>query len=259
MNWDPGAYNRFRGPRLRPALDLMRALPELPAEGDVVDLGCGAGDAAEALVQSLCAGGRRLIGVDTSERMLARAAATRQYSALTCADMVTWTPESAPALLFSNAALQWAADHRALLPRLVRALRPGGVLAVQVPYQTAAPSHQLWLSLAAKRFPGRVDPDSLPDAMTPADYRAIGAPLGAVDLWETSYYQHLPPAEDGHPVRLFTQSTFAKPILAVLDQQEQDALIDAYEMSIGAAYGKDAEGGVLFPFRRLFFTIKRED
>ena len=24
-DWDPGTYDRFRGPRLRPALDLMRA------------------------------------------------------------------------------------------------------------------------------------------------------------------------------------------------------------------------------------------
>ena len=47
-DWNPGTYHRFRGLRLRPALDLLRSLPPLP-EGGVVDLGCGAGDAGPAI------------------------------------------------------------------------------------------------------------------------------------------------------------------------------------------------------------------
>ena len=60
-DWDPGTYDRFRGTRLRPALDLLRALPEL-SEGAVVDLGCGNGAAGPAL-KTL---GRHLIGIDSS-------------------------------------------------------------------------------------------------------------------------------------------------------------------------------------------------
>ncbi|TPW02209.1 MAG: hypothetical protein FD129_3229, partial [bacterium] len=40
--WDPIQYRRFSGHRLRPALDLLAAVP-LDAPGHVVDLGCGEG------------------------------------------------------------------------------------------------------------------------------------------------------------------------------------------------------------------------
>ena len=39
-DWDPGAYSRFRGLRLRPAIDLLAQVGPLPP-GAVVDLGCG--------------------------------------------------------------------------------------------------------------------------------------------------------------------------------------------------------------------------
>ena len=51
-DWDPEAYARFRDLRLRPALDLLARVPQLPA-GDVVDLGCGAGAAGPALAVGL--------------------------------------------------------------------------------------------------------------------------------------------------------------------------------------------------------------
>ncbi|MGY9049331.1 MAG: methyltransferase domain-containing protein, partial [Rhodobacterales bacterium] len=65
QDWNPGAYHRFRGLRLRPALDLLRSVGPLP-EGDVVDLGCGGGAVGPALGQLR----RRLIGVDKSPAML---------------------------------------------------------------------------------------------------------------------------------------------------------------------------------------------
>lgn len=66
-DWNPGAYARFRGLRLRPALDLLAQVPELPP-GDVVDLGCGDGAVAEALRARFP--DRRLVGVDASPAML---------------------------------------------------------------------------------------------------------------------------------------------------------------------------------------------
>ncbi len=40
-DWNPGAYAKFRGLRLRPALDLLAQIDEVPA-GDIIDLGSGA-------------------------------------------------------------------------------------------------------------------------------------------------------------------------------------------------------------------------
>ncbi|ANT61759.1 trans-aconitate methyltransferase [Salipiger sp. CCB-MM3] len=249
-DWDPGTYHRFRGHRLRPALDLLRALPALP-EGPVVDLGCGAGDVGPALAQL----GRRLEGVDLSPAMLYKARATDCYDALHQADISAWQAESPPALIFSNAALHWTHGHDILLPRLLAMLAPGGTLAVQVPAQNDAPSHRMWLALVEERYPGRVDPATIPGILRPAEYHALLAPQGETALWETEYYQYLAPQENGHPVRHFTQATFARPVLEPLTEAERTDLIAAYEAVIRTVYPVDESGGALFPFRRLFFTV----
>ncbi len=252
MAWDPGTYGRFRGLRLRPALDLIRALPDLP-EGGIVDLGCGSGAAGPAL-QSL---GRALAGVDSSAAMLADAEALGVYDALLQADIAEWTPDDPPALIFSNAALHWLPDHGTLLPRLVGMLPPGGVLAVQMPHQMNAPSHRLWRSLVEELFPGRYDAAHAPGVLLPVDYHRLLSPLGRMDLWESEYYQHLAPDGEGHPLRRFTEATVARPILELLQPDEQAQLIAAYESVIDKAYRADHDGSVLFPFRRVFFTLKR--
>lgn len=257
-DWDPEAYHRFRGHRLRPALDLLARVPALPP-GDVVDLGCGAGDLAEALTAAVCRPqGRRLIGVDTSETMLSEAAEHRLYNRLDQTDIAVWQPETPVALIFSNAALHWIGDHRALLPRLVEMLVPGGMLAVQVPHQNRAPSHRLWHSLCDEFFPGRLDGLARPGVLSAADYHHLLAPLGDLAVWETEYYQPLSPDGNGHPVRRFTEATFARPILQALSDGEQARLIAAYEDVIGAAYPEAEDGTVLFPFRRLFLTLVRD-
>lgn len=252
-DWDPGSYARFRDFRLRPALDLWRAAPPPPRDGDLIDLGCGDGAAGRFLAQA----GGRLIGVDASPAMLGRARENAPYDVLHQADIRDWHPETPPALIFSNAVLHWLPDHEALLPRLARALMPGGVLAVQLPHQTNAPSHRVWRSLIEEHFPGRIDGLALPAILLAAQYHHILSPLGRFDLWETEYYQALPAAGTGHPVRHFTEATYARPLLALLDADERAHLVAQYETVMEHAYPRGTDGTVLFPFRRLFFTLRR--
>ena len=253
-DWNPGTYGRFRGLRLRPAIDLLRAVPPLAPQGPIVDLGCGNGAAAAALALM----GRHLIGVDASPAMLAEARTLGRYDSLHEADIAAWAPDGPPpALIFCNAALHWLPDHAQLIPRLVSMLAPGGTLAVQVPHQNNAPSHRVWVSLAEELFPGRIDTGAGPRVLLPAEYHRLLAPLGDLSLWETEYYQQLDPCAEGHPVRRFTEATFARPILAGLDAGEQARLIAAYEAVMDKAYPAGTDGTVLFPFRRLFFTLTR--
>lgn len=250
--WNPGAYDRFRDLRLRPALDLLSALPPL-GPGAIVDLGCGSGAVGPALARL----GRPLIGVDHAPAMLDRARATGVYDSLVEADLAEWSPPSPPALIFSNAALNWVPDHGALLPRLAGLLPPGGVLAVQVPGQEEAPSHRMWRELAARHHPRLLEGRRLPGIAAPGEYHRWLAPLGTLDLWETVYHQWLPAADDGHPVRLFSEATYARPILAALDPGAAEALRRAYDAAIEAHYPRTSTGGVLLPFRRLFMTLRR--
>ena len=254
-DWNPALYARFAGLRLKPALDLLLHVPALP-EGDVVDLGCGNGPVGPMLRARYP--DTRIIGIDRSPAMLAKARDTGCYTTLTEADIATWHPDTPPALIFSNAALHWLPDHARLLPALARMTAPGGTLAVQVPHQNNAPSHRLWHDLVEQNFPGRFDPATAPGINDARRTWDILDGLGDLALWETEYMQHLVPADDGHPVRLFTSSTFARPVLDVLDPDEQTLITKLYDQAMEAAYPRRADGSVLFPFRRLFFTLRRE-
>lgn len=251
-DWDVGKYQRFSDLRLRPALDLLSAIPPLP-DGDVIDLGCGAGAVAADL--SMRFPDQNLIGVDSSGAMLNKASELGLYDRLDHADIALWRPHEPPALIFSNAALHWVPDHHRLLPELASSLGPGGTLAVQVPRQNDAPSHQTWITLARKMFPGRRNSDIGPGVLAPETYHALLAPLGQVRIWQTEYLQRLEPVAAGHPVRHFTESTFARPVLNTLSPDDQKALIAAYEKAMMDAYPVARDGSVLFPFRRLFFTL----
>lgn len=250
-DWNPGAYARFRGLRLRPALDLLAQVPDLPP-GDVVDLGCGDGAVAGPLRQRFA--DRRLVGVDASPAMLAQASG---YDTRTEADIARWQPDSPPALIFSNAALQWLPDHAQLLPRLAALLAPGGVLAVQMPRQFDAPSHRLLRSVAVALFPDRFLAEAPAPVAAPEAYWPVLAGLGAVAIWETVYLQPLPPAAVGHPVRRFTESTAMRPFLAEMTAAEAARYVAAYDAALLAPYPLLPDGGALFPFRRLFLLLTR--
>lgn len=253
-DWSPETYARFRGLRLRPALDLLAQVGDLP-EGEVVDLGCGDGAVAGALAVRFP--GRVLRGVDSSQAMLAQARGLGIYASLAAVDIAGWRPETPAALIYSNAALQWLGDHANLMPRLAGYLAPGGVLAVQMPRQFKAASHRFLRDIAGSMFPDRFDfsKETSPCAKA-EDYHAQLSTLGAVEAWETEYIQRLEPAAAMHPVRAFTESTAMRPIVEKLSQTERASFCAAYEASLSAAYPLQKDGAVLFPFKRVFFTLK---
>lgn len=252
-DWDPARYGAFRDLRLRPALDLLAQVPELPL-GEVVDLGCGDGAVGPALLSRYPT--RSLVGVDASEAMLANAALRRCYERVILADIAVWRPEIAPALIFSNAALNWLKDHETLMPRLARMLTPGGVLAVQMPRQGGAPSHRLLQEVAEGLFPGRFQPPPSP-VLQAGDYADLLLAYGEVRAWTTEYLQILAPVPQGHPVRAFTESTAMRPFVAGLTPDESRAFVAAYDAALAQAYPALPDGRVMFPFTRVFFILER--
>jgi len=252
QDWNPGTYQRFRGLRLQPALDLLAAVGDLP-NGSLVDLGCGTGVVGPELAARFPR--RLIVGVDGSPAMLSQAARVPSYGALQEADIAQWRPDETPALIYSNAALQWLDAHDTLLPRLIGYLPAGGVLAVQMPNQTLAPSHQGW-RVAFEGLHAARSVDRSSEILTPAAYFDLLSPLGELRLWQTDYFQHLEASETGHPVRHFTQSTYARPFLDAVSQDETPELIAAYEDAMAKAYPLRSDGSVVFAFRRLFFTLR---
>jgi trans-aconitate 2-methyltransferase len=259
-DWDPARYAAFRDLRLRPALDLLAQVPDLP-NGDVIDLGCGDGAVGPALAARFKPD-HHLIGVDASAAMLEAAAGQRTqwgnpiYSGLTQADIALWAAHTPPALIFSNAALNWLPDHAAQMPKLAGMLARGGVLAVQMPRQAQAPSHRLLRNVAQELFPGRALPPPSP-VLQAAEYVELLLAFGEVRAWTTDYLQMLVPVAQGHPVRAFTESTAMRPFVAGLTPDETRAFVAAYDAALTEAYQALPDGRVLFPFTRVFLVLER--
>ena len=260
MTWDPAQYLEFEDHRLRPAVDLLARIA-LAAPRTVVDLGCGAGNVTRLLAARWP--DAQVVGVDNSDAMLARAReAARDLSRVRfeAGDLAAWSPAAPADVVFSNAALHWLPDHERLFARVRAMVAPGGVLAVQMPHNFAAPSHTLVAQVAAgERWRARL-PARGTDAPVarPEDYfRWLSPGAAVVDIWTTEYLQVLPAgAGDLHPVGAWTKGTWLVPLLAALAEDEQRAFLAEYSARLARAYPPLADGRVLFPFRRMFILIK---
>ncbi len=150
--WDPAQYDLFQAERRQPFFDLLALVRPQPGL-HAVDLGCGTGELTAILHRDLAAAST--LGIDRSPTMLSRTA-SQQLSGLEFRQVTVESFAAAQPLdlVFSNAALQWTADHTALFPRLFEWLKPGGQLAVQMPANHDHPSH-LWAHALAQQEPFR--------------------------------------------------------------------------------------------------------
>jgi trans-aconitate 2-methyltransferase len=254
MTWSPERYLAFADQRTRPAVDLLARVP-LQRPERAVDLGCGPGNSTRLLAERWPAAD--VIGIDSSGDMLASAGQSGIRATWVEADLAAWAPQHAPDLIFSNAALHWVGGHETLLPRLLECVRPGGVLAVQMPRNFEAPSHTLLRATAASGpWADRLAEvlDWRPVA-TPEWYYDLLAPqAAALDIWETVYLHVL---EGDDPVLRWTRSTVLRRIVQALDEADCAAFEAAYAARLRAAYPRRADGRTLFAFRRLFIVAQR--
>jgi trans-aconitate 2-methyltransferase len=252
--WDPSQYGKFAGDRLRPAFDLLRRV-DVDHPSEVIDLGAGAGTVTRMLRERWP--GAHITGVDASPEMLDAARAENPRATWVQADLASWRPAGPVDVLFSNAALHWLPSHHTLFPRLLQDVKPGGVLAVQMPRNFASPSHTLIVE-AARSGPWRprLEPLLRPVPVhAPEFYFDLLAPHTAdVDIWETEY-KHVLQGE--HPVKEWVKGTWLKPLLDALDPVDRPAFEARYADLTDAAYPRRPDGRTLFPFRRLFIVARR--
>jgi trans-aconitate 2-methyltransferase len=249
--WDDRQYLKFADLRTRPALELLARVP-LDEASYVVDLGCGPGNSTELLWRRWPAA--RVVGVDDSEAMLARARADFPDREWVCADARAFQPETPADLLFANASLQWLPDHTALLPSLLARLRPGGVLALQMPDNFAEPSHRAMRELDGP-WQERLKDARVSPVQSPAFYYDLLAPdTQRIDIWRTTYEQVMP---DAASIVEWVKGTGIRPFLALLSAAEQSAYLEAYTRAIDAAYPARSDGQRLFSFPRLFMVAVR--
>lgn len=258
MSWDPTQYLKFAGERLRPAIDLLARVPLASPPNailSVVDLGCGAGNLTPLMQQRWPQA--KHIGVDSSASMLAKARKDYPTAEFVEGDIATWQPDEPVDLIYSNAAIQWLDGHDTLIPGLLKGLKPGGWLAIQMPRNFGAPSHtSITDTIELGPWRSRLEPHlrRRPVAEPQAYWRMLHERCAALDIWESEYLQVLSGA---NPVAEFTKGTALKPFLDMLQEPERSAFETDYRNRIATAYQRESDGRTLFPFRRLFILAQK--
>jgi trans-aconitate 2-methyltransferase len=91
--------------------------------------------------------------------------------------------------------------------------------------------------------------------LTPETYYRILAPHAAsVDLWESEYQQVMKGVDD---ILEWAKGTVLLPYLQGLDADAAASLLARYRAGLADLYPAQADGKVLFPFKRLFFVATR--
>jgi trans-aconitate 2-methyltransferase len=252
-DWSPSIYLKFENERTRAAIDLLAHVP-LEAAAHVVDVGCGPGNSTELLAARYP--DADILGLDNSAAMLAAARERLPALSFEAADAAAWTPGPDVDLIFANAAYQWVPNHFEQLPKVLASLKPGAVLAVQMPDNLAEPTHRLMIETAAalgwgERLAGAA---RRPLPAPGAYYDALAPHAQRLDIWRTAY-QH--PLADAAAIVAFVSSTGLRPFLDPLTEPERAAFRADYTHRVATAYPRRADGKVLLAFPRLFMLAQR--
>ena len=145
-SWDPDQYNQFMLERQQPFYDL---LSKVCVEENMVsvDLGCGTGQMTQHLHHYT--GAVSTLGLDSSASMMQQSAAfVDDGLQFALDDIQNLSQYGHFDLIFSNAALHWVPDHKALFHTLIDSLSDQGQLAIQMPCNGSHPSQRVIAEVA---------------------------------------------------------------------------------------------------------------
>jgi trans-aconitate 2-methyltransferase len=254
-DWNAQQYLKFEDERTRPSRDLLAQIPIADAR-KVVDIGCGPGNSTELLVRRWPQAA--VTGIDTSADMLRQARERLPGHQFIEANIAHWAPPKDTDVLFANAIFQWVPGHLKQLQRLIDALPPGAVLAVQMPDNLDEPAHVLMREVALLE-PWR---ETLSETARVRDalpkpgvyYDALRPLCTRLEIWHTIYNHVL---DDAAAIVEWVKGTGLRPFVDPLEPHERKQYIAEYTARIAANHLPQADGKVLLRFPRIFIVAVR--
>jgi len=249
MPWNPDTYNKFKAERFAPFDDLLKLITVKP-ELKIIDLGCGTGELTQKLAAYL-PGAKLVLGIDSSAEMLQQ---SEKFATENCVfkqqDIEAVLDEKEQwDLIFSNAALQWVADHKKLFPRIISMIKSSGQLAIQVPSNNDHYTH-----IAIKEIAGTEPYKSALQGWTRdtpvlsiEEYAQILFDNGAhaITVYEKAYPHIL---KDADALAEWTSGTALVPYLEKLPKDLHDSFIMEYKQRL---YSRFPGNPVFYPFKRI--------
>ncbi|GIW72302.1 MAG: trans-aconitate 2-methyltransferase [Planctomycetota bacterium] len=249
--WDRQQYERFAVERTAPFFDLLALVRPRPGMR-VVDLGCGSGRLTRLLHEQL--GAAETVGIDSASSMLPEEAELLGGAIRFERRDIAAFPQGGERydLVFSHAALQWVPDHVSLLRRLVRALRRGGQLAVQLPANHDHPAYRAAAEIAASppfdhALGGFVHSSPV---LQPESYATLLYRLGFAEQHvRLQVYPHVLRSRDD--VIEWTKGTLLVPYRALLTEVMFAHFLERYSARVCELLPE--ERPFFFPFKRILF------
>lgn len=254
MPWNPEIYNQFKNIRFQPFYDLASLIQDVPGM-KAIDLGCGTGEQTAILAKKFP--DATFTGIDSSAEMLEKGRELehdRLHFRIATTEQVISADETWD-LIFSNAALQWSEQHTLLFPAIISKLRPGGQLAVQMPYQPGNTLNIILRTLAAEEpycsmLNGWNRPSSV---LTTDDYTQLFFDNGLQDL--NISQKVYPIVADTHDALFnFISGSALIPYMERLDATQQQAFITAFKTRITAHY---ATLPAIYAFKRILLYARK--
>ncbi len=269
-DWSATQYLKFGNERTRAVYDLITQIaPRLTTPNPrIYDLGCGPGNSTKVLLDAFP--GAQITGMDSSPDMLSKASTSLPETEFVQGDLSTFSPkpDEEVDLLYSNAVFHWLRSPSRIetLKRLFQTLRPGGILAIQVPDNYTEPSHALmrdvggrtdaaWTPYFKDTRIGSLSDKERPDLdpIEPARefYDALAPYAEAVDIWTTKYCHVL---RDAPAIVEWVKGTGLRPFLQRMegDEEAQRLFLNEYEKCLQDAYPALVDGKVMLAYPRLF-------
>lgn len=252
MQWDSAAYLRFKAERTQPSIDLVKRI-DLEQPRKLLDVGCGPGNSTQVLADAF-PNALRIIGIDSSPEMIEAAKDDHPDMEFRICDALNLPSlgEDGFDVVFSNACIQWIPNHPKLLREMMQLLRPGGILAVQIPINQKEPIHQIIQALAAgEKWKAHFPSPRIFYQLTVSEYYdLLGEITDSFELWET-VYMHAMLSHDA--IMEWYRGTGLRPYLAALTPELQQEFEKDVLDGVKQAYPVQKDGSVIFPFPRLFF------
>ena len=248
MPWDPKLYNKFKDIRYQPFYDLIALIqPSKPM--NAVDLGCGTGEQTAILAEKFP--GANFLGIDASSEMLKESNNTLASNLRFRQSDIETFAESSESwdLIFSNAALQWADDHKVLFSKLIEKLSAGGQFAIQMPVQNENVLNRLLLDLVKEEpFVGYLNGWSRISPVLSMD--AYAQILFDAGIEKIEVIQKVYPiiASDHDTLYNFIAGSALIPYMERLDAEQTEIFTESFRQRIAAAFPKLP---AIYAFKRL--------
>jgi len=154
--------------------------------------------------------------------------------------------------------LQWVPEHAELMIRWAALLPTGAWIAMQMPGNFDAPSHQA-VREVARRVPFATPLRDMPwrdehVVETPSRYADVLTDAGCtVDAWETTYIHQL---TGDTPVLDWITGTALTQVKSRLSEDAWQQYRQAIIPLLAEAYPARSDGTTFFPFRRVFVVAR---